>query len=73
MKSNDGGKQEALAQLAIWLTANLEKVKRLRYFARDGNVDFSNKLLPIVGYTVVGHDWYTYIVYGSENGVVGCS
>ena len=73
VKSNDGGKQEALAQLAIWQTAHLEKIKQLRYFATDGDVDFSNRLLPIVGYTVVGHDWYTYIVYRSEDGVVSCA
>ena len=72
MESNDGNKKEALAQLAIWLTANLKKVKQLRCFAGEGDMDSSNTLLPVVGYTVFGHDWYTYIAYRSENGVVSC-
>lgn len=29
VRPDDGGKKEALAQLAIWLTANLEKTRQL--------------------------------------------
>ncbi|KAB8202246.1 hypothetical protein BDV34DRAFT_237096 [Aspergillus parasiticus] len=57
VKPDDGGKKEALAQLAIWLKP----------------LDLADWLLPTIGYTVVGHDWYVYIAYriGNEVHIIG--
>ncbi|KNG84959.1 hypothetical protein ANOM_006773 [Aspergillus nomiae NRRL 13137] len=60
VKPDDGGKKEALAQLAIWLSGNLEKMRRLGELAK-GPLDQADWLLPTIGYwTVVGHDWKKY-------------
>lgn len=70
VKPDDGGeKKEALAQLAIWLSGNLEKMRRLGELAK-GPLDQADWLLPTIGYTVVGHDWYVYIAYRLGNEVV---
>ncbi|KAE8152048.1 hypothetical protein BDV25DRAFT_77883 [Aspergillus avenaceus] len=74
VNADDGGKKAALAQLSLWLTANLEQIQRLGKFVKGGSsVSFEELTLPTVGYTVIGHDWYTYIAYrmGSESHVVG--
>ena len=70
VKPDDGGKKEALAQLAIWLTASLEKNRSLGKLVKHGDTDLSDWLLPTVGITVVGHDWSTYIGYQVANEVV---
>ncbi|KAB8263114.1 hypothetical protein BDV32DRAFT_136177 [Aspergillus pseudonomiae] len=59
-------------ELAIWLSGNLEKMRRLGELAK-GPLDQADWLLPTIGYTVVGHDWYVYIAYrlGNEVHVVG--
>jgi hypothetical protein len=61
VKSDDGGKKEALAQLAIWLAAGLEKVRQLGEQVRAEGEDSINWLLPSVGLTIIGHDWYIYL------------
>ncbi|KAE8351284.1 hypothetical protein BDV28DRAFT_137442 [Aspergillus coremiiformis] len=74
VKADDGGKKEALAQLAIWLSANLERLVRLGELVQGTPVlDPTNWLFPTVGHTVIGHDWFTYIAYrvGNEVHVVG--
>ncbi|KAE8381618.1 hypothetical protein BDV26DRAFT_289258 [Aspergillus bertholletiae] len=72
VKPDDGGKKEALAQLAIWLSANLEKMRRLGELVKRP-LDVTDWLLATIGYTVVGHDWHVYIAYriGDEVHVVG--
>jgi len=69
VKPDDGGKKEALAQLAIWLTASLEKNRSLGKMVKHEDTDLSDWLLPTVGITVVGHDWSTYIGYQVANEV----
>lgn len=69
VKPDDGGKKEALAQLSIWLNANLEKMRRLQVLAQ-GSQPVPMNILPTVGLTVIGHDWYTYIAYRLENEMV---
>ncbi|KAE8407142.1 hypothetical protein BDV37DRAFT_280398 [Aspergillus pseudonomiae] len=72
VKADDGGKKEALAQLAIWLSANLERLVRLGELVK-GPLNPTDWLFPTVGYTVIGHDWFTYIAYrvGNEVHVIG--
>ncbi|KAE8380472.1 hypothetical protein BDV26DRAFT_279535 [Aspergillus bertholletiae] len=72
VKADDGGKKEVLAQLAIWLSANLERLVRLGELVK-GLLNLTDWLFPTVGYTVIGHDWFTYIAYrvGNEVYVVG--
>ncbi|PLN76117.1 hypothetical protein BDW42DRAFT_188865 [Aspergillus taichungensis] len=69
VKPDDGGKQEALAQLSIWLNANLEKMRRLKVLA-EGSQPVPMNVRPTVGLTVIGHDWYTYIAYRLKNETV---
>lgn len=62
VKTENGGKDEALVQLAIWLCAGLEILRRLSESGQRG----LEELFPTVGWTVIGHDWHTYIAYMSE-------
>lgn len=62
VKQENGGKDEALAQLAIWLAAGLENLRRLSKLGRK-QPHLDEELHPTVGWTVIGHDWYTYIAY----------
>ncbi|KAJ0417623.1 hypothetical protein BJY00DRAFT_289284 [Aspergillus carlsbadensis] len=75
VKSEDGGKKEALAQLAIWLAAGLEKTRQLgaQVKGEGEGEDSANWLLPSLGLTIIGHDWYVYLAYklGNELHVVG--
>lgn len=62
VKQENGGKDEALAQLAIWLAAGLENVRRLGEIGQKRKY-LGGELCPTVGWTIVGHDWHTYIAY----------
>ncbi|PKY04585.1 hypothetical protein P168DRAFT_136543 [Aspergillus campestris IBT 28561] len=66
VKPDDEGKKEVLAQLSIRLNATLEKMRRLQVLAK-GSQPVPMNLLPTVGLTVIGHDWYTYIAYRLED------
>jgi hypothetical protein len=67
VKQENGGKDEALVQLAIWLAAGLENVKRLNSLGQ-GRSCMTRELRPTVGWTVIGHDWHTYISYMASEG-----
>ncbi|OCK81060.1 hypothetical protein K432DRAFT_381661 [Lepidopterella palustris CBS 459.81] len=60
VKREGGSKDEALTQLAIWLCAGLENHRKLAKCPAED-------LLPVVGWTVVGHDWHLYIAYRALN------
>jgi hypothetical protein len=66
VKQDDGGKKEALAQLSIWLSASLEKMRMLGGLSRSDSYPNAT-LQPIVGWTVIGHDWHSYIAYKSKH------
>lgn len=70
VKSDDGGKKEALAQLAIWLAAGLEKIRQLGEQVKGEGKDPADWLLPNIGLTIIGHDWYIYLAYKAGNEVV---
>lgn len=70
IKSDDGGKKEALAQLAVWLAAGLEKIRQLGEQLKDEGEDSINWMLPSLGLTVIGHDWYIYLAYKVGDEVV---
>ncbi|TKA79582.1 hypothetical protein B0A49_08194 [Cryomyces minteri] len=61
VKQSNGGNTEALAQLSIWLTAGLERIKLLGEL--NGEQFPVDQLQPMIGWTVVGHDWHSYIAY----------
>lgn len=67
VKQENGGKDEALAQLAIWLAAGLENVRRLGELGQEQQY-LDEELHPVIGWTVIGHDWYTYIAYRVNQG-----
>lgn len=62
VKQENGGKDEALAQLAIWLAAGLENVRRLAEIGQKRQFSVE-ELRPTVGWTIIGHDWHTYIAH----------
>lgn len=66
VKQDDGGKKEALAQLCIWLAAGLNKVQKLGQLGHQDQYS-SNEVLPMIGFTIVGHEWYTYLSYKRSN------
>ncbi|KAL4741738.1 hypothetical protein BDV11DRAFT_167873 [Aspergillus similis] len=61
VKESNGGNTEALVQLAILLSAGLEKLSRLQ--ALLGTKSDSRELLPGIGWTVIGHDWNLYVAF----------
>jgi len=61
VKQSNGVNTEALAQLSIWLTAGLEKTRLLG--ASSGQTSRIDQLQPMIGWTVIGHDWHTYIAF----------
>lgn len=65
VKQSNGGNTEALAQLSIWLTAGLEKTRLLG--ALGGQMSRIDQLQPVIGWTVIGHDWHTYIAFRAVN------
>ncbi|OCK76524.1 hypothetical protein K432DRAFT_462906 [Lepidopterella palustris CBS 459.81] len=64
VKREGGSTEEALAELAIWLCAGLESHRQLAECTAEN-------LLPVVGWTVVGPEWRTYMAYRAlnQNGV----
>jgi hypothetical protein len=61
VKPDDGGKKEALAQLTIWLTAGIRRTAQLYQIAEEGSAE--GRVPPTLGFTVIGHDWHTYMAY----------
>jgi hypothetical protein len=70
VKLDDGGNKEALAQLAIWLAAGLEKIRQLGEQVKGEGEDSINWMLPSLGLTIIGHDWYIYLAYKVGHEVV---
>ena len=64
VKRDGGNGPEALAQLSMWLAAGITSLSRLRNCQKDHMP--SQKRLPLMGWTVVGHRWETYIAYEKE-------
>jgi hypothetical protein len=58
VKLDDGGKKEALAQLAIWLAAGLEKIRQLGEQVKGEGGDSITWMPPSLGLTIIGHDRY---------------
>ncbi|KAE8372231.1 hypothetical protein BDV26DRAFT_105033 [Aspergillus bertholletiae] len=66
VKQENGGKDEALAQLATWLAAGMENTRKL--WNRSPKALHSYRdLPPMVGWTVIGHDWHTWVTFGATN------
>ncbi|KAL4935708.1 hypothetical protein BDV06DRAFT_217228 [Aspergillus oleicola] len=69
VKLDKGSKKEALAQLAIWLAASLERIRQLGEQVKGKGKDSANWLQPTIGITIIGHDWYMYLAYKVGNKV----
>lgn len=55
---------EALAQLATWFGSGFTKIRELNVEAgKEAGID---ELQPMIGYTVVGHIWDTYMACDIE-------
>jgi len=65
VKREGGDATEALAQYSIWAAAGMERLRTLG-IASNLPVRPRKDILPQVGWTVVGHDWRTYITCGDE-------
>lgn len=61
VKQAGGDATEALVQLSIWLSAQLEKLLQLS--KRQGKSLEESQLPPVVGWTVVGHQWNLYMAF----------
>lgn len=64
VKRNGGNGQDAQAQLFLWLAAGITSLRLLRTCRKEGS--YAMKRLPLVGWTVVGHRWETYIAFERE-------
>jgi len=65
VKPENGGKMDALVQLATWFAAEFEHLRKLGEMSRSEYL--CDSLRPVVGWTIIGHDWHTYIAYRSLN------
>ncbi|KAH7304368.1 hypothetical protein BKA65DRAFT_521431 [Rhexocercosporidium sp. MPI-PUGE-AT-0058] len=69
VKEQGGDYNVAVMQLGIWCAASLELVQTL--FKEGGaGQGRSRTLRPMVGWTVVGHDWKLHIAWKADNGSV---
>ena len=59
VKGLGGNRDEAIVQYGIWAAVGLAKVKEL--------VDEATVLQPVLGWTVVGHDWILYMSWKLES------
>lgn len=66
VKHENGGKDEALAQLATWIVAGMENTRKL-WSQSSEEVHSYRDLPPMVGWTIVGLDWYTWVTFGATN------
>ena len=68
VKNENGGKDEALAQLATWIAAGMENTRKLWGQSFEEERPYCD-LPPMIGWTVVGHDWHTWVTFGAtKNG-----
>ncbi|KAE8353466.1 hypothetical protein BDV28DRAFT_107173 [Aspergillus coremiiformis] len=68
VKAENGGKDEALSQLVTWIAAGMENTRKLGSRASERDYSYCD-LSPMVGWTVVGHDWHLYVAFGAtDNG-----
>lgn len=54
----NGNRVEAFARLAAWFASDFTKIRELNPQARKAAG--KDELLPMIGWTVAGHDWLTY-------------
>ncbi|GMF69837.1 unnamed protein product [Aspergillus oryzae] len=66
VKHENGGKDEALAQLATWIVAGMENTRKL-WSQSSEEVHSYRDLPPMVGWTIVGLGWYTWVTFGATN------
>lgn len=69
VKEQGGDYNVAVMQLGIWCAAGLELVRTL--WEEGSNAEGRvNTLRPMVGWTVVGHDWKLHIAWKEADGSV---
>ncbi|KAF7596012.1 hypothetical protein BBP40_003792 [Aspergillus hancockii] len=57
-------KNKSLGQLATWMAAGMENTRRL-WRQASGHPHSYGDLPPMVGWTVVGHDWHAFVAFGA--------
>jgi hypothetical protein len=62
VKGSGGNRDEAIVQYGVWAAAGLAKVEEL--------FDGATLLQPLLGWTVVGHDWMLHMSWKLEDGEV---
>ncbi|KAH9206340.1 hypothetical protein DL95DRAFT_73787 [Leptodontidium sp. 2 PMI_412] len=71
VKERGGDYNEAILQLGIWCAAGLERLRGLWTRGRtDSGSGLEEELPPILGWTVVGHDWKFHISWKDDGGNV---
>lgn len=55
--------------MGVWLAAALDKMQSLQH-TRNTRPDEFVVLTPILGWTVVGHDWALHIAWKDASGTV---
>lgn len=70
VKEFGGDGNEAIAQLAIWSAAGLFHVQQM--LAIETQTFDAAALLPLPGWTVVGHQWDLYLIFLRSNSDVVC-
>jgi hypothetical protein len=60
IKESSGDYNEAIVQLGIWCSAGLEKTREMI------TTDPSTPQRPLLGWTVIGHEWRLHISWKDE-------
>jgi hypothetical protein len=61
IKASGGDYDEAVVQLGIWCSAGLQKKREL------STTDVSPSQKPLLGWTVIGHEWRLYLSWRDDN------
>lgn len=69
VKSPDGTYYSSSVHLATWLAASLEKIRQLQELvaAKSGARHAPRLPLPLMGISVVGHNWHLHVAAKAEN------
>lgn len=70
VKEWGGDHNEAILQLAVWCAAGLERLRGLWALALSDDERDLGELPPLLGWTVVGHDWKFHISWKDGAGNV---
>ncbi len=70
VKDSGGDYIEAVTQLGIWSAACLAKMAQLQQQSVERGSQQKTSIPPIIGWTVIGHEWKLHICWKDETGTV---